>query len=367
MKKIGIITFHRAINYGALMQTYALQQVIKKEGGEVRVIDYHSPNIEYAYRLTWGLNKKRIKGWIKWFISIPYKLRKKRRFRQFADKKLRTTQSIYTRKNVGECEAHFDRIITGSDQVWNLKISDYDTAYLLDFVNEDKKKYSYSVSIGSYRFEDEYLPYIQNYAMYSLREKDACEYIEQITGKDGRVDIDPTLLLTGDDWAKEVKKTSLMNQPYIFIYSVHPQNNMIDYAYKLAEEKKCKIIYLHNRENTALLRTKNVKVIFDASPEEFLGYIKNAECVLTNSFHGTVFSILFHKKFFSELITAGGFNNRVFSLLNSLGLGRRILENQVQLGKEICIDEEIDWSNVEACLAKQRAESIEYVKQIVND
>ncbi len=364
MKRIGILTYHRAINYGALMQTYALQKALQSKGADVRVIDYCSPHIDWSYRLTWGLNKKHVKGWMNWLRGIPYTIRKKRRFRKYEKKVLNMTSNAYSDKNIAECECEFDKIITGSDQVWNLNINGNDTAYLLDFVKNPEKKYSYAVSIGAYQFEDEYAKMLHDFSELSLRETSAAQYIEQLTGKSCRTNIDPTLLLTGDDWRKEVGRTRLMKKPYIFIYSVHPQNHLIQVAKELANKTGYEIIYLHNRVQTQLMKIPDVKVLFDCTPAQFLGYIEGAQCVLTNSFHGTVFSILFHKQFFSELCTVGGFNNRVFELLYSLGLERRYLENNVELGAWIDVEEKIDWDDVEQRLAEYRQSSLQYIEEL---
>lgn len=366
MIKIGIITFHRAINYGALFQTYALQQSLKNEGADVEVIDYRSPGIEHDYRLTWGLYKRKIKGWIKWFISVPYKIRKKRKFRKYESQVLNLSPRHYNKNNISEVESRFDKIVTGSDQVWNMWISKNETAYFLDFVNDTKKKYSYAVSVGNYKFEEEdtAIALLKDFTVRSLREESDQAYIEELIHDECQINVDPTLLFSGKDWEKEISVNSKMKMPYIFLYTVHPQRNLVEYAKCLSEKTGYPIYYLHNRENMSLLKLKGVHAMFSCSPEEFLGFIHNAEYVMTNSFHGTVFSILFEKQFLSEVVTIQGFNNRVFNLLHSLGLERRILENNTELNAGIDIDEVINWNLVSEKLSDMRKNSLDYIKNL---
>ena len=365
MKKIGILTYHRAINYGALLQGYALQEKIKECGADAGMIDYRSDFIENAYRTMWGLNKKKLSSWKYTIKGIHDVKTKKKKFRAFGEKYLNLTKK-YDRSNVSATENEFDKIVTGSDQVWNMDVCGNDRAYMLDYVKDDRKKASYAVSLGSYKFKDDEVGLIKKFNNISIREKGSCEYVSDITGKEGHVDVDPTLLLTGDKWEKVVLKENPVKKPYIFIYSVHPQNNMVEYAKKLAKEKNLEIYHLHNRVKKEM-KEPGVNLLFDCSPEEFLTLIHDAEYVITNSFHGTVFSIVYHRQFLSELETRGGFNNRVWELLNALGINRRILEQKIYFDRNFNIDEAIDWDDVEQKLAGLREGSVEYIRKLISE
>ena len=363
-KKIGVMTFHRAINYGALMQGYALVEKLKDCGANSSMIYYKCPFIENAYRLTWGLNKKTITGYTTWIKSIPDQIRKKKRFRKFMKKHL-TLSKGYNKDNISKCEKEFDGFVTGSDQVWNMQVCGNDKNYMLDFSKDNSKKYSYAASIGGYVLSEDEIEIAKSFNKISMREKSASDYIANATGKEVHTDLDPTLLLTKEQWERVICKKRVIKKPYIFIYSVHPQNRMVEYAYKLAKEKGLEIYHLHNRVKKDL-KEDNVHLIFDSSPEQFLSLIHDAEYVITNSFHGTVFSIIFQKQFLSELETKGGFNNRVWELLCKLEIKRRILDRVPGINDGIVIDEEIDWNTVDINMKKEREKSVEYLNSIVN-
>ncbi len=140
---------------------------------------------------------------------------------------------------------------------------------------------------------------------------------------------------------------------------------MAEYAYKLAREKGLKVYHLHNRVKMDL-KEKGINMLYDCSIEQFLALIRDAEYVVTNSFHGTVFSIMFKKQFLSELETKGGFNNRVWELLCSLGINRRILDRVPTINDGVTIDEKIDWDTAAAKMEENRKESVEYIKSIIS-
>ncbi len=195
-KKVGIITFHRAINYGALLQGYALLEKVKECGADACMIDYRCPFVESAYRLTWGLNDKSFKGYRTWLKGVPHLIKKKKNFRRFAKQRLNLT-SKYTEANINGFGDRLDVYITGSDQVWNMNVCGDDRNYLLDFVKDDSRKFSYAVSIGGYQMKDDEKELAKRFAKISMREKSACDYIAQETGRKVHKCLDPTLLLTG--------------------------------------------------------------------------------------------------------------------------------------------------------------------------
>ncbi|MCD8119022.1 MAG: polysaccharide pyruvyl transferase family protein [Lachnospiraceae bacterium] len=404
MKKIGILTYHRAINYGALLQGWALREKLKQLGADVYMIDYRCPFIERAYRLTRGMEKQDFRSRLTVLRGIPEVRRKTKRFRRFAHRYLGLTEKC-ERETAKKVCSGFDAVITGSDQVWNMKLCGEDRTYLLDFFGEHKadekqkqvacQKYSYAVSLGDYTLTPEEAGLLADFRELSLREKRTAEYVARETGRKTRVDIDPTLLLSREQWEKLVPGASgeafrtefdreaepanmkshadggaggrtAGGRPYIFIYSVHPQNRMVAYAKKLAKEKNYDIIHLHNRVKKDM-REDGVRLIFDSSPEEFLSLIYHAACVVTNSFHGTVFSILFQRPFLSELETKAGFNNRVWELLQTLGIPRRILDQVPGINDGVIMDEPIDWELTERKRREQAGESVKYLASIIDN
>ncbi len=364
MSKVGILTFHRAINYGALMQGYALQEALREVGQDAYMVDFRAKYIENAYRLLWGLQKNSWTSWKRTIRNIPGVRSKKKKFRDFANRYLRLTKSCKS-GNIKDVTADFDALITGSDQVWNMDVCGNERAYMLDFLDDSRRKCSYAVSIGGYKFNDEELALLNGFGKLSMREPSSSAYLAGETGREVNTNVDPTLLLGGEKW-KTLVEPNQEKQEYIFLYSVHPQNHLVEEAKKLAAKENLKIIHLHNRVKSELKESEEgVEVVFNLSPTEFLSYINHAKYVLTNSFHGTVFSIIFHKQFKSELETKGGFNNRVWDLLQSLGLERRVLEPIAYYNEGATIQESVNWDDVETKLANLRKGSVEYIKNIV--
>ena len=143
MLKVAIITFHRAINYGAVLQTYALSRYLKESGYDVQVLDYRAEAIENSYKIKFGLDAYSLKR----MLLSPFSEKKKREFYRFIDKNIPHTRSLYTQDDLRKEAQKFDFIVTGSDQVWNSQWTEGDEAYLLNFC-KDEQKVSYAASIG---------------------------------------------------------------------------------------------------------------------------------------------------------------------------------------------------------------------------
>ena len=145
--KIGIMTFHRAINYGAVLQTYALQKYLNDSGYDAEVIDYRCDHMENFYKIL-SVKNKSIKQVIRGLLNFIYVYKKKSRFYGFLDQNVKISSKIYDKSNIGESNNEYDKFITGSDQVFNYACSQFDKNYFLEFVKNYDKKYSYAASFG---------------------------------------------------------------------------------------------------------------------------------------------------------------------------------------------------------------------------
>ena len=261
----------------------------------------------------------------------------------------------------------YDAFISGSDQVWNLRCMNNDMSYLLNFVRDNKKKYSYAASLG-YVMEDdysnkEYQRLISEFKYKSIREKRGIESVNRLLGgSDPTIGqhIDPTFLLGVDEW-KKVACDVKTDSKYILVYSLTMPPKMIEYAKKLSKETGLglKIITLNNLYS--LTAGENVVI---ASPDEFLGYIDKAEYVITNSFHGTAFSIIFNKRFKVLLNRNPQHDNgRLLDLLSSLDIDSVLINDD----SNDFLFEEINYEEVNKRIEANKQQSVSYLKSIIGD
>lgn len=358
MKKIGTLTFHRALNYGAVLQTYALIKAMQKQHNNisVEVIDYRAKVIENNRSIKSRLVKPSVKN----IIRTAYLILKKKKFDKFVKLNIPTSKIIYDKNNLELIDENYDCVIVGSDQVWNYKITNSDYTYLLDFEAKKGKKFSYAASLGLNEICNEekgnYKKRLNDFCEISVRENNCREILEKdLNIKVNDVHLDPTLLLDGDDWAKLTKKNKYGK--YILIYNVPKPNKLYKIAEEISNQTGYKIISIPNGINP-----KNCKI---ARPDvnQFLSLFAHAEYIVTNSFHGTVFSIQFHKKFIVELQNNGHGNDRITTLLSTCQLTSHILKEK----NADIIYENIDWNKVENELKKARNNSINYLNKIVDN
>ncbi len=361
MGKIGILTYHRAINYGALLQVYALQHIIQKLSAECIIIDYRNNKLENRHKKMSLSNCKCLKDYIRFFLIGKAHNKKFDKFREFSKKHLRISKPCYNKDNLETISSEFDKIICGSDQVWNHNINDFDKAYYLDFINSSSKKYAFSASFGYKKIKDEYKSEYKNllndYNMISVREKHAANIIEELIGTRPEVVLDPTMLIKKDEWIKLANDYKYSSK-YILIYA-YSGTHIMNLAKNIAKKTGFKIVMIKNH----YLPRLNIKYEKTVGPRDFLGIFKNAEYILTNSFHGTIFSINLNKEFFTELLPEpSNVNSRLEHVMELFGLKNRLITNN---NPEI-INIKINYENLNKKLDKERNKSINFLQQIIN-
>ena len=313
-KKIGIMTFHRADNLGAVLQAYALQTVLKARWNvDVEIIDYVCSAVEG--------DKKRGKG-LKGLLLQMYYFWKHRSMEKFRKKHLILSEQCGA-ETIWELPKKYDAFVTGSDQVWNYECSDWDDAYFLNFVPSNKEKYSYAASIGNYRFAEAEQHHVKqmlrDFAGISVREGSAQEELESL-GVKGIVQCpDPVVLLTVERW-KSVMPPRRCRQRYIFVYLIQQDVNVMRSARVYAEAHHCKII--SNKTSP--------EFIMNGGPGDFLSWIYHADCVFTNSFHGTAFALIFNRPLCADIaLVNGNVNHRVKEMLEVTGAQHCITEGNM--------------------------------------
>lgn len=360
MEKIGILTFHRAVNYGAVLQTYALCKAIDKLGGKPEVIDYRCKMIEDFYYKPFSKDYS-IKMNIKNLLFYGKQRKRNTAFEDFRNNLIPvSTEKYYNSSEMKVIERIYDTFIVGSDQVWNYKCIGGDSAFLLDFVVNGKKKNSYAASLGKMTMEElekmNFSNYLADYNQISVREKDGFDIVKKSCLKDVEINIDPTLLIEKEEWNKIAKCDE--KEKFVLVYSVNLPKKVIEIGRRVATEKRLKLIVV-TLENK-YLPMQNEENQSYCSPQKLLGYFANAEYIVTNSFHGTVFSIINQRDFITVKNDKLGLDNsRLETLLESLGLENRLVDDY-QSNDIIAYDEVGDR------LRLLKDTSMKYLERIVN-
>ena len=354
--KIGIMTFHWANNYGASLQAYALKKVILDMGHSCEIIDYKNENLEDRNQAL-SFKGKTFRQKIGTLLHYPYYKRKISRFEAFRNKYLKPMKY----EDINLVENEYDKIIVGSDQVWNYKITNHDPRYFLDFVNDNSKKCSYAASFGLPNIpdsmRDSYKQFLTSFDTLLVRESSGVKLVNELTGREAEQVLDPTLLLNKADWEKTFV-SSKKNKKYILLYLFQTDKRSFDFAKYLANKTGYEIYVLGNTRRKAI----DAKYFRAASPEQWVELFYNAEIIITNSFHGTVFSINFKKKFFVApfLKTDVHKNERIDDILSAMKFTDRYIN--YDNFEDIKID--INYSLAENKLAKMRNNSLSALSNI---
>lgn len=350
--KIGILTFVNTINYGALFQAYALSVTLRQMGHDTQIIQYKNKVIE---RREHGTNCFSIRGILNLLVIGNGFKRKEKKFRAFNALYLKSTSECDTTTIADVCRG-FDKIITGSDQVWNLSLTGYDLHYFLDFVTVPEKKVAYAPSFGESVIPKNYVSKIisllKDFYALSVRESFGASFISNLLGLEVPVVLDPTLLLEKENWEGLIN-IHPRKKPYILVYLPHKKDVCFSFAKKLQEKTGYKIIYLSISPRII----RGVKTIYDASPQEWLSWIYYADYVITGSFHGTAFSLNFEKQFFYESL---GKDSRIDSLASLAG----IVSQNIATAD---IDNVIDYSKVKDKLLRVRNMSLLWLNNAIEN
>lgn len=352
--KIAIITFQNADNFGAMLQCYALQQAITRIGYKCDVIDYHCEYLSKPYSIA-ALKRKGFIRYILGNINVFVRIPRKKNFSKFR-KEISKTVSV-NKANIKILNEEYDIFITGSDQVWNYQLTDFDTRYFLDFVNDSDKKISYAASLGFDSFPDQvasqYYDLLKDYKCISVRERSAKELLVNILHRDIQVVLDPTLLLVKEDWDKVLIEPNKRN--YIFVYQLSPSSYFIYILKELKRKTGLKVIAVPFAMGPVC-----AEIDMFAGPSEWIGYIKNAEYIVTDSFHATVFALVYNKKLYSCVNESA---SRIVDLLSTVGIECFLFEKR----REFSLIDDIDYTNSNKILNIQREESLNLLERIISN
>ena len=362
-KKVGIITQHRVVNYGSVLQTYALQEKIKELGYVCEVIDY------YPERFTPLGMLKRIKNkgdkFKKSFLIrtaarvriIPSYVIRFHMFFKFLNNRIDMTSKTYkTEKELEEENFGYDIYCTGSDQVWNYGWNEkIEYPYYLAFAPDSARKISYAASFGKSKLEHEEIgetrKLLKRYDKISLRELSGVKIVDEL-GIEGSVNVlDPTLLLTGEDWRK-ISSGKYTDDKYILIYNLNRNPRIDSYAKELSGKTGLEVRYLSYQLHEFY---KNGKMFCNPQVEDFLALIDGY--VVTDSFHATAFSLNFNKEFI--IVYPGKYSTRLQSILEILNLTNRVAKDEKDMS---IVESRIDYSRVNALLDAERIRSLTWLR-----
>lgn len=350
MKKIGIITIHNSPNYGASLQAFALYEYIRQQGAKVEIIDLYRPNAHADYiqskkYLPYRLQKKsganQLKIMVKKLLyTIVYGKKKAftmgyyndalMKFKVFnsaikMSKPYKSVDAIYADPPV------YDVYITGSDQLWNPTQRFCLEPFFLTFAPNDAVKISYASSIGisslTNREKNDFKRWLPSYNAISVREKQAQKMLNEILiGKNVFQVSDPTFLLDRDFW-KKMAIVPANREPYILLFPLMHDVYLLKFAIRMAHESGKKLVVVDQKKNVE----GSYVLIKDAGPCEWLGLIANADLVLTDSFHGTVFSILLSShNFYSYIAPTNKRGARITDLLDTFELSDHLLSSSLE-------------------------------------
>jgi hypothetical protein len=388
--KIGIITFHKSVNYGAILQAYALSTYLKNNGHEVYFIDYDrklggSKSLFSIYYFQLAL-RMLIRNPLKIFVSLFGKLSNKKSkvfyrkdpikvrslimcFSGFKEKYLKLTESSYgSPDDLKRNPPKMDAYITGSDQVWGYGKTTFSDAYFLNFGDKKILRISYAPSFGRPTIEKglnkDLSRLLKKFDAVSVREKSGVEIIGKVSNVKVTHVVDPTLLL--DDYSQITDK--IESKPYLLVFRLN-QSEELKSKFTLLTKSIESLLHVESKIIAPMESLQDEKNELNVSVEGFLGYIASSKFVLTNSFHGTVFAIINKVNFICCARTDQneGQNDRMLGLLDELGLLDRYCDFESDKDCKSFIDNPINWENVSERLNVLRKTSYDFLSDALNN
>ncbi len=347
MKKIGTITFHWSENYGAVLQSFALQRYLRSLGADTEIIDY----VPRRTLMIQTLDKLR-RGNVQYF-------KKRRLFRKFRKKELCLSKRTYhTNRALHRYCQGYDKIICGSDQIWNESFCNGaegkpTLSYFLDFADGKTQKIAYAASFGTEKLEkqtkERIKPFLQKFSHISVRENSGKDILEEL-GISAQTVLDPTFLLPKAAYEELLRGKRFEAAQPVFAYVLHHNQSM---AQKIVQG-----VQKHFNEEETGAKELHIGLY------EWLYRLLNAEFVVTNSFHGVALSVIFHRPFLAVPVERSGMNDRIRTLLTNLGLEERIVSGPEEIDR--LISEDIPWDAVEERLERLKSESEGFLTKVVS-
>ena len=346
MSKIATMTFHWTGNYGAVLQAYALQKYLLLRGADAQIIDYVPRRVELS----------------KFFLALKKRdrlfFKKRKLLRSFCKQELKLTKKTYrNNRALFQCADRYDAVICGSDQIWNESFTNGAEgkptySYFLNFIGKNTKKIAYAVSFGTPKLAQEtqknIAPYVKTFDRIAVREISGKEILARM-GVEATVTVDPTLLLTAQDYRSLFENRDFAPAQKVFSYILHEGQTMA--------QKVCHLVQRYFGE----CEQDGNELYIDL--RQWLHDLANAEFVVTNSFHGAVFALIFHRPFVLLPVEKSGMNDRIQTLMSAFDLCDRIVTSEE--AAEAVVQKPIDWEKVDARLLDLRANSEQFLSEVI--
>lgn len=361
--KVEIITLHRVTNFGSMLQTYATQTVVEQLGYKAEILDFFPEGLTFKRAVFPKGNGLLLKKMLKLIPLIVCNAAQFTIVNRFIHKYINVShKKYYTYEQILADIPVADMYLSGSDQVWNTQNNNPEKdimAYYLCFAPKDKSKIAYAGSFGKKNFsneeKDKISKWLEDYDAISVREDDALKTLNELGIKNGIHVLDPTLLLSSSDWQSFCNKGK-PRDGYVFVYNLNRNRTVTEIAKIIAKKKNLRIVNFADTFN--FISGAENKVL--NTPIDFLKYISNADFVVTDSFHGTAFSLNFHREFIS--VPAPKYNSRLESILKQVGLlDSRFIKNTEDFS--FTDNEKIDYEKIDCILSKARENSIAFLRE----
>ena len=360
--RIGIITLHCSYNFGSALQAYALQRVLTEMGHEATIIDYRSIDFDH-YQLFSLRHPSVTRATLRNLGKFPAMVARRNAFNRFRDRYLKLTAESYHYENpdrLNELQGDFDCFVCGSDQIWNLDMTGgADRAFFLSFAG-DKRRVSYAASLGHTSFKPENFDralvsdLLGKFDCISVREEESLPILQPLVDRKIEVALDPTLLLDENAYAALLSGDERTGD-YIFVYMLRESPELISSTIELASLGGKKVLYVCDHD----LPIPNGTNLLGVGPDTFLSLVANADCVLTNSFHAMIFSILEETPF--RVFAADATASRIRDLLQKLG-------SPELCSAVACSDpvEAPDWEPLHCRISELREDSLRYLREALS-
>lgn len=362
--KVGIVTFPNSVSHGAALQMYALARWVRELGHDAEIVNYHNLYMKsesYGTKTGRGSSVKR--GLLCHAKRVIHH-RQYAGFRRFEKVMKRYPgKALHTSGELKKLSGRYDCVICGSDQVWNPDITGSDLSYFLDFCGENTRRIAYAPSFGVEKLEEPFAGQaareLERFYALSVREAQGQALVEKLTGKQIPLMTDPTFLLSPEVWAQEETPCPIPEEGYILYYVIRSSERLMRFCRSLSEKTGLKILIVGGN---AIQKRRNqddqICYACDTEPRQWLYLVRHARYVVTNSFHGTAFSINFRKDFYVEFSSLT--NSRLAHIIHTMGLEQRIVEqdhpDQVTA---------VDYTRTEQVLPVLRADSGRYLKNAI--
>lgn len=355
MSKIGILTWHYYQNFGSALQCFALQTTLENMGNSVKVINYRNPRFGSV-----DIRKENF-----CYVFAPILEAVSKRFKLanliFRKKYIHETELVTSSEEIANISRNFDAVVFGSDQIWAPNL--LNTVYLGDSIGKDVRKISYAASIGLNNIPESlaknYKQYLDDFYSISIREQEGRDLLRTKCNIDPVVVLDPTLLVDVKTYIKIQKPVEGIKKPYLFCYFLNKEHRYKENVQRYAHEHKLQIVGVSDKvdDDKWMIRLTGL------GADHFLWLIDNAETIMTDSYHGSIFSLLFHKNLwiFQRFDENNPIcqNSRIRQLQYNFNLWHRVISASSQIDEST----PIDYAYFESQLKNLRVSSLEFLKK----